>query len=69
MGQFVFDDPSVPIEEKFEGWRILCIRGQIEENLPITHRASLGPRIFRIGVAIACTPTVPRPQMYNTQID
>ena len=67
IGQFVLDDPSVPIEEKFEGSRILCIRRQIEENPRSLTVLVLVRVFFSIGVAIAHSPT--RFSMYNIQID
>ena len=69
MGQFVLDDPPVSIEEEFEGSRVLCIRGQTEENLSITYRASLGRQFWnrRRHCLQARSPT--RSSIYNTQID
>ena len=69
MGQFVLDGPSVPIEEKFEGSRVLCVHGQTKENLSITHRALLGPQFWNKCRHCLQAHSPTRLSEYNTQID
>jgi hypothetical protein len=69
MGHFFFDDPPVPINEEFEGSSVLCIRGQIEENLPITHSIFVGWQFSNRRRHCLQALNLAQSLIYNTQID